>query len=425
MNDLTETAPAFIEMAHRIVWATAVTVDSQSRPRSRILHPIWQWDGHSLTGWIATSPTPIKKAHLGSQPYMSINYWQPNHDTCVAECRASLLQDDANRTMVWDLLVNTPEPVGYDPTIIPAWTSPTANAFAVIKLEPWRPAGLPRYHAARTARESFCLAGSCTELNPDNLLAQRLERPSPGLFDIHTTLRHFALINYAVPAERLRPHIPTTLFDIPEYEINGRPMALLSVVPFVDTDFRYIRLAPWLQFRFPQTNYRVYVIDRRTQEPVVWFFGTTLGSPIVYLARTLWGIPWYYGRYQVDCTYGDVHYTKFSYRTQSKWGTAEIEIEDSGQPITPQPGFDDLETMRLILTHPVTGYYYRLNGQLGSYTIWHKLMEMTLAQPNHLYFSLLERLAVLNRDEMEQPHSIFICPKIDFDIHLPPIKIDG
>ena len=28
--------------------------------------------------------------------------------------------------------------VGYDPTIIPQWTSPTADAFAVLRLEPWR-----------------------------------------------------------------------------------------------------------------------------------------------------------------------------------------------------------------------------------------------------------------------------------------------
>jgi hypothetical protein len=39
MSDLSSVAPAFVEMAHRIVWATVATVDSQGRPRSRILHP--------------------------------------------------------------------------------------------------------------------------------------------------------------------------------------------------------------------------------------------------------------------------------------------------------------------------------------------------------------------------------------------------
>lgn len=137
MNELTEVAPAFVEMAHRIVWASVASTDKDGRPRQRILHPIWQWEGGQLTGWIATSPTPIKRAHLAANPYMSVNYWAPNHDTCVADCRATLVFDDETRARVWALFLNGPEPVGYNPAIVPAWTSPTAEAFAVIKLEPW------------------------------------------------------------------------------------------------------------------------------------------------------------------------------------------------------------------------------------------------------------------------------------------------
>ncbi len=138
MHDLTKTAPAFIKMAHQIVWCSAATVDSHGRPRSRILHPIWQWDGTNLVGWIATSPTPTKRAHLKAHPFMSLNYWAENHDTCVAECRATWAFDDATRTRIWDLFLNAPAPVGYDPSLIPAWTSPTAEQFAVIQLKPWR-----------------------------------------------------------------------------------------------------------------------------------------------------------------------------------------------------------------------------------------------------------------------------------------------
>lgn len=138
MNTLFETAPAFIEMAHRIVWCSAATVDAKGRPRSRILHPIWQWDGDRMVGWVATSPTPAKRAHLNASPYMSLNYWSPTQDTCVADCRATWGFDDETRTKVWNLFLNGPPPVGYDPKIVPAWTSPTCAAFAVIRLEPWR-----------------------------------------------------------------------------------------------------------------------------------------------------------------------------------------------------------------------------------------------------------------------------------------------
>jgi hypothetical protein len=138
MNDLNTVAPAFIEMAHRIVWCSAATMDNQGRPRSRILHPIWQWDGTEMVGWIATSPTPIKRAHLEASPYISLNYWTPTHDTCTAECRVTWAFDDETRTMVWDLSANGPEPVGYNPAIVPAWKSPTSPAFAALRLTPWR-----------------------------------------------------------------------------------------------------------------------------------------------------------------------------------------------------------------------------------------------------------------------------------------------
>jgi hypothetical protein len=143
MHELSRVAPAFVEMAHRIVWASAATVDAQGRPRSRILHPIWQWDGARLLGWIATGPTPVKRAHLAASPHISLNYWTPSQDTCVAECRAAWAFDEATRTMVWNLFRDTPGPLGYDPTTIQAWTSPTADAFAVLRLEPWRLRVLP------------------------------------------------------------------------------------------------------------------------------------------------------------------------------------------------------------------------------------------------------------------------------------------
>jgi hypothetical protein len=138
MNELTETAPAFVEMAHRIVWASVATVDAHGRPRSRILHPIWQWDEDRLVGWVGTSPTPLKRAHLKANSYMSVNYWSPTHDTCVAECAANWAFDNETRAMVWNLFLNTPEPLGYNPRIIPAWESPTCDAFAAIRLDPWR-----------------------------------------------------------------------------------------------------------------------------------------------------------------------------------------------------------------------------------------------------------------------------------------------
>ena len=139
MDSLEVTAPAFVEMAHRIVWATVATVDQRGRPRSRVLHPMWEWDGTSLVGWVGTGPTPTKRAHLEHSPYVSVGYWSPDHDTCTAECAATLHLDDETRERVWESFKAAPGPVGYDPALIPPWAAgPTSDAFAALRLEPWR-----------------------------------------------------------------------------------------------------------------------------------------------------------------------------------------------------------------------------------------------------------------------------------------------
>ena len=138
MKTLSEVAPAFVEMAHSIVWCSAATVDAKGRPWSRILHPIWTWDGEKLEGWIGTGPTPLKRAHLEASPYVSLNYWTPSQDTCVAECRASWAFGLETRERVWNMLKDAPPPVGYDPAMIPGWEQPSDDAFAALRLDPWR-----------------------------------------------------------------------------------------------------------------------------------------------------------------------------------------------------------------------------------------------------------------------------------------------
>lgn len=133
-----EIAEPFLEMAHTIVWCSVATVDKKGRPRSRILHPIWEIEDGTLTGWIMTGATPIKVAHLEQSPYVSCNYWTPAQDTCMAECAASWVDDRATKAAVWDKFLNGPEPVGYDPKMIPGWDSPESETFSVLKLEPWR-----------------------------------------------------------------------------------------------------------------------------------------------------------------------------------------------------------------------------------------------------------------------------------------------
>lgn len=253
------------------------------------------------------------------------------------------------------------------------------------------------------------------------LLDRRLQTRPDGWRDVRTTLRHFALITYVLPVSRLTPHIPTDHFAIAEFPVGGQQMAMLSVVPFLDVDFHFVRL-PFATFRFGQTNHRVYVVNKQTGEPGVWFFGTTLGSPIVHIARALWRIPWHYARYAIDCAYDATahRYASYRYTVESDWCSARVRIADTGEPAALPAGFASAAEMQLLLTHPVDGYFYRTDNKLGTYSVWHDLMQFTRGEAQDLYFSLYESLGILSAEEMQRPHSILLCPSVEFAIRLPP-----
>ena len=138
MPSMTEVAPAFVEMAHRIVWCVVATSDASGRPQTRVLHPIWEWDGAELTGWILTSPLSPKARDLAENPRVSLTYWATNHDTCSADADVVWETSDEERAAGWARFAEGPEPVGYDPSIIPVWDSPSSPAFGVLRLHPSR-----------------------------------------------------------------------------------------------------------------------------------------------------------------------------------------------------------------------------------------------------------------------------------------------
>lgn len=138
VDDLDAVAPAFVEMAHRIVWCVAGTVDTDGHPTTRVLHPVWEWDGEQLTGWIATSPLSPKAEHLERAPWISLTYWSPDQDTCTADCATTWDDTPELRRAGWQRFVDAPEPVGYDPSIIPGWSSPDEPAFGVLRVQPHR-----------------------------------------------------------------------------------------------------------------------------------------------------------------------------------------------------------------------------------------------------------------------------------------------
>jgi hypothetical protein len=137
-HTLATTAPAFVDIAHRIVWATVATVATSGEPRTRVLHPIWEFDGERLVGWIATGPHSPKASDLAHESRVSLTYWDSAQDVATAECQTVWEDDLEAKRAGWRRFVDGPTPVGYDPAIIPGWDGPESAAFGILRLEPYR-----------------------------------------------------------------------------------------------------------------------------------------------------------------------------------------------------------------------------------------------------------------------------------------------
>ena len=128
-----EIAEEFDARVKKIVWCAVTTMDRQNRPRSRMLHPVWE----GSTGWIATGRQTLKTKHLSNNRYVSLTYWDPDHKQIYAECQAEWVDDQAEKERVWDLFKSTEPPLGYDPAII--WSAGVQDpGYGLLKLTPWR-----------------------------------------------------------------------------------------------------------------------------------------------------------------------------------------------------------------------------------------------------------------------------------------------
>ena len=126
----------FVERAHRIVWCAVATVGPDNRPRSRILHPLWELNTE-LVGWIVTRATPVKVRHLAYSPYLTCSYWEPGHEVAVADCHAEWVGDAATRQRVWELYRDAPAQLGYDFwSVFPV--GPAGESPSLLRLTPYR-----------------------------------------------------------------------------------------------------------------------------------------------------------------------------------------------------------------------------------------------------------------------------------------------
>jgi len=119
------------------IWCTLATTDPKGRPRTRIVHPIWERTSDGVVGWLGTRTGTPKIGHVEQTPWASLLYWDPRHQQVTIDAEVSVHVDDDARRRVWDLLSEPPEPYGFDPA--PMWPDgATGEGFTVLRFDPVR-----------------------------------------------------------------------------------------------------------------------------------------------------------------------------------------------------------------------------------------------------------------------------------------------
>jgi general stress protein 26 len=146
--DFTVETPRFEDIAAefgarvaRMVWCSVATVDAQCRPRSRVMHPIWE----GSVGWIGTWRTSVKAKHrapslkvrhLERNPYVSLAYVAEVNKPVYVDCRAEVIENPDERRRFCALARSLPPPYGHDPAEV--FGGPDDPRFALLRLVPSR-----------------------------------------------------------------------------------------------------------------------------------------------------------------------------------------------------------------------------------------------------------------------------------------------
>ena len=123
---------AFMERVQQAVYCNVATVDRKNRPRSRVMHVVW--DGS--IGWVISWPQSHKAKHLASNPAVSLAYIHNALKPVYVDCTAAWIDDATEKRRIWELHKTTPPPLGFDPE--PYYGSIEHHYFGLLRFTPWR-----------------------------------------------------------------------------------------------------------------------------------------------------------------------------------------------------------------------------------------------------------------------------------------------
>ena len=136
-SSFSEIQEEFIGRVHKMVWCSVATLDTQNRPRSRIMHTMWESSTcHDCTGWALSRRHALKAKHLAHSSYVSLAYISDLTTPVYVDCNAEWEDTSSEKKRIWNLFASAPPPLGFDPATI--FKTADNPEYGLLKFTPWR-----------------------------------------------------------------------------------------------------------------------------------------------------------------------------------------------------------------------------------------------------------------------------------------------
>ena len=125
--------PEAMARISRIGSCTMATIDRRGRTRVRMVNVVWE----NMISFLVTWKDSLKSKHMIAHSFVSLCYWDSEHQQVYADCGAEFVQDIDEKRRLFKLTQDTPPPVGYDPSPYFDGGADDPNC-VVVRLTPWR-----------------------------------------------------------------------------------------------------------------------------------------------------------------------------------------------------------------------------------------------------------------------------------------------
>ncbi len=225
----------------------------------------------------------------------------------------------------------------------------------------------------------------------------------PQLLTIKMDLHNLLYLSYLVPADRIRPLVPSGLtFDSSEDKV------FISIVAM---QCRRVHLSylQWPSFGYDQLNLRTYVIDPTTGNPAVYFFQSGVSSRIIPAVTRILGIFWTHISFNL-LTERSADGTDF-YKATGNWN-GEIEILMKSSLVK-----NTQDNIVKQITEPMTGFIGK-GKKLKRIVIEHKVLDVRFLSLSQIKFNLPIDAGLLAAAELDKPDSVLIVPQSRFSVFI-------